>query len=59
MIRIRLTAPARVMMPAGAELELEDSVAMGYVRAGVAVQTKGKIAEKAVKVPAEKRIKTK
>ena len=59
MMKITLTAPARVMMPAGTELELEDSVAMGYVRAGVAVQTKTRIVEKAVKAPAERRNKTK
>ena len=56
-MKIKLVAPARVMMPAGTELELADSVAAQYVRAGLAVELK--TVRKAVKEPAEKKNKTK
>ena len=56
-MKIKLVAPARVLMPAGTELELIDSQAALYLRSGLAVEVKE--VRKAVKEPAEKKTKTK
>lgn len=57
-MRIRLLRPTRVMMPAGTELEVEDSYGALLISIAQAEPIKGKSVEKATKAPAEKRTKT-
>lgn len=54
-MRIKLVAPARVLMPAGTELDLVDSQAALYLQSGLAVELKN--VRKATKEPAEKKTK--
>jgi len=56
-MKVKLTQNARVLVQAGTEIELEDSQAALLVMTGHAVPVKEKTVERAVKTPAEKKVK--
>lgn len=59
-MRIKLTQNARVLVPAGTEIDLEDSQAAMLIGIGHAMPVKGakeKPVVKAVKAPTEKKTK--